>query len=81
MSSEILTGYFPMLVPPNFCTSHLADGSMVFWCKSGGVCGGEDDAEGDRDGGGGLNIGLGGRRKYEVAQILDNSYIRLRPFR
>lgn len=31
MSSAILTANFPTLVPPYFCTSHLADGSMEFW--------------------------------------------------
>ena len=45
MSSAMFTKYFPTLVPPNFCTSHLADGSMVFWCKFGGVLGGEDEME------------------------------------
>jgi hypothetical protein len=48
MSSAILTANFPTLVPPYFCTSHLADGSMVFWCKFGGVRGGgvpEEDEE------------------------------------
>lgn len=51
MSSAILTGYFPTLVPPNFCTSHLADGSIVFWCRLGGVRGGEEDKDDEDDGG------------------------------
>jgi hypothetical protein len=52
MSSAIFTENFPMLVPPNFCTSHLADGSMVFWCRFGGVYGGEDDNDEDPEDGG-----------------------------
>ncbi len=39
MSSAILVANFPTLVPPNFWTSHLAAGSMVFWCMFGGVPG------------------------------------------
>ena len=39
----ILTGNLPTLVPPNFCTSHLTDGSTEFWCKLGGVLGRESD--------------------------------------
>ena len=39
-SVAILRGNLPTLVPPNFCTSHLADGSTVFWCRLGGVLGG-----------------------------------------
>lgn len=42
ISSAILTANLPTLVPPNFCTNHLAPGSMLFWCKFGGVWGGED---------------------------------------
>jgi hypothetical protein len=54
MSSAILTAYFPTLVPPYFCTSHLEDGSMVFWCIFGGVRGGgvpedEEELEGGSD--------------------------------
>jgi hypothetical protein len=40
MSSAILVTNFPTLVPPYFCTNHLEDGSMVFWCIFGGVRGG-----------------------------------------
>ena len=47
MSSAILTPNFPTHVPPNFCTSHLASGSIVFWCRFGGVLGGEGDNEDD----------------------------------
>ena len=48
------TAYFPMLVPPYFCTSHLADGSAVLWCRFGGVGGkGESDwDESDEESGG-----------------------------
>lgn len=49
MSFAILTANFPTLVPPYFCTSHFADGSMVFWCRFGGVRGGgvpEDEDDG-----------------------------------
>jgi hypothetical protein len=49
-----LIGNLPTLVPPNFCTSHLAEGSSVFWCRLGGVFGrengvseSEDDERGD----------------------------------
>lgn len=45
ISAAILSGNFPTLVPPNFCTSHLASGSMLFWCRFGGVFGGEDARE------------------------------------
>lgn len=41
----IFTANLPTLVPPNFCTSHLDDGSMLFWCKLGGVHGGEEESE------------------------------------
>lgn len=43
MSSAILTANLPTLVPPNFCTSHFAAGSIEFWCKFGGVGGGVVD--------------------------------------
>jgi len=49
ISSAILTANFPTLVPPNFWTSHLAAGSMLFWCRFGGVRGGEDDKDEERD--------------------------------
>jgi hypothetical protein len=45
MSSAIFTANLPMLVPPNFWTSHLADGSIVFWCMFGGVLGREENEE------------------------------------
>lgn len=62
MSSAILTLNFPTLVPPYFCTSHLASGSMVFWCRFGGVLGGEGDNEDDlEDNGDGVDI-FGKRR-------------------
>jgi hypothetical protein len=51
MSAAIFAGNFPTLVPPNFCTSHLASGSMLFWCKLGGVEGGVDSREDEEDGG------------------------------
>lgn len=44
MSSAILTANLPILVPPNFCTIHFAEGSMLFWCKLGGVPGGGVEA-------------------------------------
>ena len=47
ISSAILTPNFPTLVPPYFCTSHLASGSIVFWCRFGGVLGGEGDNDED----------------------------------
>lgn len=51
MSLAILTANFPTLVPPNFCTIHLAEGSMVFWWRFGGVRGGgvskEEEEESD----------------------------------
>jgi hypothetical protein len=51
MFSAISEANFPTLVPPYFCTSHLASGSIVFWCKFGGVPGGggvsTEDIEGD----------------------------------
>lgn len=43
ISSAIFTANFPTLVPPNFCTSHLAAGSIEFWWRLGGVDG--DDTE------------------------------------
>lgn len=57
MSSAILTPNFPTHVPPNFWTSHLASGSIVFWCRFGGVLGGEGDSEDDlEDNGDGVDI-------------------------
>lgn len=41
MSLAICTGNLPTLVPPNFWINHFASGSMVFWCKFGGVTGRE----------------------------------------
>jgi len=53
MFSAIREANFPTLVPPNFCTSHLASGSIVFWCKFGGVPGNggvsTEDSEADED--------------------------------
>lgn len=43
MSFAIFSANFPTLVPPNFCTSHLAAGSIEFWCRFGGVVGVEND--------------------------------------
>jgi len=40
ISRAILTANLPMLVPPNFWTSQRASGSIVFWCRFGGVLGG-----------------------------------------
>lgn len=40
----------PTLVPPYFCTSHLAPGSIVVWCKFGGVLGGGGDSMEDSEG-------------------------------
>jgi hypothetical protein len=51
MSFAILTPNFPTHVPPYFCTSHLASGLIVFWCRFGGVLGGEDDNEEEEDDG------------------------------
>ena len=51
MSSAILTANFPTLVPPNFWTSHLAEGSMVFWWRLGGVTGNDDGDDDDDDNG------------------------------
>jgi hypothetical protein len=39
MFSAIREANLPTLVPPYFCTSHLASGSIVFWCMFGGVLG------------------------------------------
>jgi hypothetical protein len=49
MFSAICKANLPTLVPPYFCTIHLASGSIVFWCKFGGVPGGGvsiEDSEG-----------------------------------
>ena len=43
ISSAIFTANLPTLVPPNFCTSHFAAGSMEFWCRFGGVRGVDRD--------------------------------------
>jgi len=66
MSSAIFVANFPTLVPPNFCTSHLASGSIVFWCMFGGVVGRleeaiDDEREEDEELGGLDMMGLGGR--------------------
>jgi len=50
-SAAILRANFPTLVPPNFCTSHLASGSALFWCKFGGVFGGDVDGDDDLEDG------------------------------
>lgn len=55
ISSLILVANLPMLVPPYFCTIHVADGSFRFWWKLGGVAGDgvsggdEEPDRGDRD--------------------------------
>lgn len=49
MSSAMPTANFPTLVPPNFCTSHLASGSILFWCRFGGVLGRDDVIERDEN--------------------------------
>lgn len=49
ISFAIWTANFPTLVPPNFWTSHRAEGSIVFWCRLGGVDGGDvEGVEGER---------------------------------
>lgn len=49
MSLAMLTANLPTLVPPNFCTSHRDDGSMLFWCRLGGVRGGDEELEEDEE--------------------------------
>lgn len=49
MSSAIFAANFPTLVPPNFWTIHLASGSIAFWYMFGGVDGGREDKEEDRE--------------------------------
>jgi hypothetical protein len=49
MFSAICEANFPTLVPPYFCTSHLALGSIVLWCKFGGVPGGGGVATEDKE--------------------------------
>ena len=50
MFSAICEANFPTPVPPYFCTSHLASGTIVFWCKFGGVLGGGDESTEDSEG-------------------------------
>lgn len=51
MSSAILAANLPTLVPPYFCTSQVAAGSMLFWWRLGGVGGvGSELDEVDDDG-------------------------------
>ena len=50
MFSAICAANFPTLVPPYFCTTHLALGSIVFWCKFGGVPGGGGVSMEENDG-------------------------------
>jgi hypothetical protein len=50
MFSAICEANFPTLVPPYFCTSHLASGTIVFWCKFGGVLGGGGESMDDSEG-------------------------------
>lgn len=45
MSAAILVANFPTLVPPYFCTSHFESGSILFWCRLGGVEGREDGGD------------------------------------
>lgn len=49
ISSAIFAANFPTLVPPYFCTIHEAAGSMLFWCRFGGVCNPVDDTFEDDD--------------------------------
>ena len=52
MSRAICTANLPTLVPPNFCTSHFESGSMLFWCKLGGVrVPAEEDTDDSREDG------------------------------
>lgn len=43
--SAMFTANLPTLVPPYFCTSHLDEGSMLFWYALGGVRGGDEEGE------------------------------------
>ena len=54
MCAAMVAANLPTLVPPYFCTSQRAAGSIEFWCRFGGVRGGgvpgaddEPDGEGD----------------------------------
>jgi hypothetical protein len=53
MFSAICEANLPTLVPPYFWISHLASGSIVFWCRFGGVPGGGgvsmEDSEGEEE--------------------------------
>jgi len=74
MSSAILTPNFPTHVPPYFWTSHLASGSIVFWCRFGGVLGGEADNEDDlEDNGDGVDIMEEGVHHFVKNLITDSS--------
>ena len=37
ISPAIFSANFPTLVPPYFWTTHVAAGSILFWCRLGGV--------------------------------------------
>jgi hypothetical protein len=45
MSRAMVRANLPSDVPPYFCTSHGAAGSALFWCRFGGVVGGEGEGE------------------------------------
>jgi hypothetical protein len=60
MFSVICEANFPTLVPPYFCTSHLASGSIVFWCKFGGVLGNGGVSTEDSEADGDVEMGVDG---------------------
>ena len=60
MFSAICEANLPTLVPPYFCTIHLASGSIVFWCKFGGVLGGGGVSMEDSEGVEEVEVGVDG---------------------
>jgi hypothetical protein len=51
MSDAILAANLPTLVPPYFWTSHFAEGSIVFWCRLGGVRAPPEEMDDEREDG------------------------------
>ena len=76
MSSAICEANFPTLVPPYFCTSHLASGSIVFWCRFGGVLGNGGDSTEDSEADEGVEVGVDGSDMVLWATVEKDSMVK-----
>jgi hypothetical protein len=76
MSSAIREANFPTLVPPYLCTSHLASGSIVFWCRFGGVLGNGGDSTEDSEADEGVERGVDGADMVLLATVGKDSTVK-----